>query len=134
MATLSDVTIEQLRALTVTQLRNAIKNKVDAMSKVQLIRLILGGTDFDKVVTMQDNPVQTYYPDGQVKSKLVVNRDVLGAKVGSKRWDFAYYDKLSPRPIKEVIHTELDASDVVVGKKVIQYFTDGQQPVVVSGG
>ncbi len=127
MGTFSDLTLQELRGYTVTQIRTALKNKIDAASKAQLIRFILSRVDVDAAVPCYDPPVKTLDAVGNLLSAILVKRDVLGNKLGTEKDERTYYatGELDTRTL-----TTLDASDAVIATKVIKHFTDGRQPEV----
>ena len=130
---LAGLTLDQLRAATATQIRTRIKDKIDTMTKLQLIRLILRLVDFDAdaIVALADSPVCTYQPDRQIALQMDVTRDMLGSKIGSRRVTWTYY----PTGEVDIITTEeLDANDQVVKTlPPVKHFTDGRQPIPLVG-
>src|SRR3990170_1928250 len=130
MPTLSGLTIQQLRAATVTEIRTAMKARLDQLTKRQLIRLDLwvASWDQDALVTLPDQTRDTYHPDRQIASRTEVTRDVLGAKTGSRRVDWTYFPSGC---VQDILITELDAADEVASRQRIHHFEDGRQPEVV---
>ncbi len=124
---LADVTIEQLKGATKAQILTAISNKLSNLTKLQLCRLILrvGGVDVDSLLLIPDPPIST----GDSRGPLLfiqTERDLAGTKIKTQRVEHTYY------PTGEVAKTtirELDGLDVEISRKVVNYFTDGRQPI-----
>ena len=130
MATLSDLTLEQLRAATVIQIRTALKNRIDLLSKRQLIRMLLAlkGCDLDELVQVAESGPSLYRPDGQIRERTEVRRSELGDKLGGRRATWSYYET---GEVDEITIVELDASGAETSRRTIKHFKDGRQPVVV---
>ena len=60
-----------------------------------------------------------------------MRRDVLGAKLGSRRIAWTYYEPNGP--VDTITVEELDAADKVVKRRTIKHYTDGTQPKVKEG-
>lgn len=124
---LSGLTLIQLRALTLAQIRTAMKANIDAMTKKQLIVLDLWCADFDKdaLLELVDAPQATRNKDGELERVIEVKRDALGAKLGSRIIDWAYYPT---KEVNTITLQDLDAADKVTASKVIQHYVNGQLP------
>ncbi|MBU1067399.1 hypothetical protein KKE60_06400, partial [Patescibacteria group bacterium] len=72
-----DELLARLRAATAAQIRTAMKNRINNMTKRQLIVFLMDAMDFED----DTPPVTTSWPDSQIKSRLEITRDALGAKV-----------------------------------------------------
>ncbi|MDO8704074.1 MAG: hypothetical protein Q7J84_03930 [Sulfuricaulis sp.] len=119
MPALSTLTLAQLRSFTAVQIATALKNRIDGLTKRQLINLVLAIQDYqtETEATLSDAPSVTTNPDGQVASQVEVTRDVLGAKSGTRRTDWSYYAPLPGREqgCVDVIRVRTyDASDKVL--------------------
>lgn len=128
MPTLLTVTLAQLRSYTAAQIATALKNKIDTLTKRQLINLVLAIQSYDTDTDAQqgDDPVVTYGADGQVASQVQVIRNVLGNKVGSKRIDWTYWPPLPGRTqgcVRVIRQRTLDATD-----KVVTDVSSGEHP------
>src|SRR3972149_9475976 len=116
MPTLSGLTIQQLRAATVTEIRTAMKARLDQLTKRQLIRLDLwvASWDQDALVTLPDQTRDTYHPARQIASRTEGPRDVLGVKTGSRRVEWTYY---ANGCVQDILITEFDPADTVTSRK-----------------
>ena len=123
MPNLSNLTLAQLRAATSAQIVTAITNKLNTLTKRQLIEFLLDVVDFP------DNPVCTYRADGQIASETVIARDALGAKTGTRVITWTYFDKLPRTPVSVITVRELNTADAETSKRSIQHFADGSQPI-----
>lgn len=122
---ITDQTIEQLRAATVTQIRTALKNKIDLLTKKQLIEFIL---DF---VDVFPSPLfWTYRKDKQPLTMLELSKDALGVKLGSRRVTWSYYGDEVGTPVDTITIETLDAADKVTVTRVVKHYKDGRQPSV----
>lgn len=131
MPTLSGLTLTQLRAATVAQIRTAMTTRLGLMTKRQLCILDLWCREFDPdaLMTIDDDAVITTRPDRQVASQTTVQRDVLGVKTGSRAVAWSYY---ASGIVKDIMITDRDAADAQVAKRVIHHYEDGSQPTVVT--
>jgi len=111
MGLLSDLTIQDLRAATLPQIKTAVTDKINAMTKKQLITLILkvAGDDIENF---------------EIEENRVVY-DALGNKIRSWSVDYIYYPT---GEIDLIILKKFDALDVLVGEKKIKHYLDGKQP------
>ena len=114
-------TLEQIRAATKTQIINWITNKLENMTKKKIIMLVMN------IVNVGRKPEVTYRPDGQVESRLVVEEDALGAKVGSVLIINSYYPG---GEIDEIMISDRDVGDVEIKRLTIKHYLDGRQPTV----
>lgn len=112
-------TLEQIRAATKAQIINWITDKLNNMTKKQIIELVM------EFVTVSRKPEITYRPDGQVASRLDVEQDVLAVKVGSVLTTHSYYPG---GEIDEIAISERDANDAEIRRRVIKHYLDGRQP------
>ena len=119
---ITEQTIDQLRAATVTQIRTVLKNKIDTLSKKQLIEFI-----FDYAEHFPDPPIRTDRADSQPLTLLEVDKDALGAKLGTRRVTWSYY---TSGEVDTITIETLDAADKVTATKAIKHYKDGQQPTV----
>lgn len=125
MGILSDLTLEQLRQATVTQIRTAISNKLANLTKKQLIILILKVADIDvEDMEVPDKEIGEDGVHGQI-SRLRVIRDILGNKLKSSKIDWSYYPG---GEVDIITQSKLDALDAVINVKKIKHFLDGRQP------
>lgn len=123
-----DLTLEKLRAATKEQIITAINNKLQAMTKKNIIILVLRlvGVDIDTyellgLVELDDGP------NGQVRRRWTTT-DVLGNKLKSLSVDWTYYPA---GPVDEITIKWLDAADAVTSTRIIKHFIDGRQPIVL---
>lgn len=123
-----DITLEQLRAATKEQIINVINNRLQNMTKKQIIILILRlvGVEIDtyeleETIDSQDGP------NGQILRRYV-RKDVLGNILSKLNIDWTYYDN---GPVHEITLTDLDPSDNITAKRIIKHFLDGRQPNLI---
>jgi len=126
--TLSDLTLEQLRNATLTQIRTAITNKLGNLTKKQLIILILKVADINvENMEIQDREEGEDGPNGQIFRNQIY-RDVLGNKLKSIKTEWVYYPgQEGRRQIDTITITEKDGDDKVVLIKEIKHLLDGGQ-------
>ena len=122
-----DELLARLRAATVDQIRTAMKNRINNMTKRQLIVFLMDAMDFEDGMP----PATTSWPDGQSKNRLEITRDALGAKVRSRLTSWTYYPTSE---VDTITIRERDASDVEVRQRRIKHFTDGRQPEIDVNG
>jgi len=130
MGILGDYTPQQIKDADVTVIRTKFKQKIDLMTKKQLIILYFKGNDLDiENFEIQDREEGEGDSRGQLWQLKVV-RDVLGNKLRSTRLDHTYYppqpDGTQPRDT--MIFTEMDADDKVISVKKLKHYPDGEQP------
>jgi len=129
MGILSDLTLQDLRAATVLGIRTAITNKINGMTKKQLIILILKVADVDiENFEIEEKTVFVEGPEGEI-SRLMVSFDALGNKIKSHKIDRIYYPT---GEIDTITLTELDALDVVKSVRKIKHYIDGKQPEIIA--
>lgn len=117
---LTDLTKEQLRALSKNQIINSIDDYLTAnYTKKQLIQGVL---DRD---TEWDTPVCTYGPDG-ILTQNEIERDIeTNAQVSRKYTVWDYYNS---GEINTIITEFYDENDVLTKRKKIKHYKDGRQP------
>ena len=122
---LENVTLEQLRAATKAQIVTFITNKLNSMTKRQIIIWLM---DAD-VINIA--PVVVRRPDGQLSSMTDVVRDVESDVQISKRvTEWSYYPT---REVDTITIKTYDGSNALIGTRTIKHFTDGRQPVSTNG-
>ena len=125
MLNLEDITIEQLRSATKDQIVNFVTNKLNNMSKRQIILWL-----WDEVSEIADEPIRTYRKDGQIESQVEANRDIeSGELINGRRIDWTYY---STGEVDTITIRELDGLGVEAKKKIIKHYKDGRQPEVTN--
>lgn len=115
MGILSDLTIQDLRAATLAQIKTAVTNKINGLTKKQLIVLILKVAGLD---------IENF----EIEEKGVVY-DVLGNKIRSKKIEFTFY------PTGEmdlIVLREFNNLDVIINVKKIKHYLDGKQPELIA--
>ncbi len=133
MEILSDLTLDQLRNANLDQLRNAIQNKLASLTKKQLIILILKITDVDvDNLEIQDRPIEQYWPDGQIKERMTITKDVLGNVLFKEKMTVTYYDTKN-RERDTMTFTKYDPQDRELSVRGIKHFPDGRQPIAFEG-
>jgi len=134
MGILGDYTLQQLKDADVTVIRTKFKTKLDAMTKKQLIILYLKGNDIDiENMEIQDRASEEYWPDGQIKERIIITRDILGNVISKEKMTVTYYDtKNRERDI--MIFTKYDPQDKELSVRGIKHFPDGRQPIAFKGG
>jgi len=111
MGILSDLTIQDLRSATLAQLKTAVTNKINLMTKKQIIILILRAADVD---------IENF----EIEENKVVY-DALGNKIRSWSIDYIYYPT---GEIDLIILKKFDALDALIEEKKIKHYLDGKQP------
>jgi hypothetical protein len=115
MGLLSDLTIQELRATTLVALKTAVINKINAMTKKQIIILILKVASVDiENFEIEENKI-TY--------------DALGNKIRSWSVDYVYYPT---GEIDLIILKKFDALGTLVEEKKIKHYLDGKQPHIMA--
>lgn len=133
MGILGDYTLPQLRDATanqITQAKTAVKNKIDNMTKKQLIIFLLRVADIDiENMEVADREEGEGDSRGQLWQLRVV-RDILGNKLRSTRFDYTYYPPQpgGTQPRDTITITEMDANDKVISVKKLKHYPDGKQP------
>ena len=116
-------TLAQARSATKAQIVTAITNVLNTYSKRQILIWLL-----NNAVSVSDDTLRTYAPDGQIASQTDVDRDVeTGAMVGGRVVTYSYYDT---GEVKDIVISTRDAANKEVARKTIHHFTDGKQPTV----
>jgi len=133
MGILSDLTLEQLRNATLTQIRTAISNKLANLTKRQLIILILKVADVDiENYEIQDRSSEESWPDGQIKERITITRDVLGNVISKEKMTVTYYDT-KDRERDTMLFFKYDPQDMELSIRGIKHFPDGRQPKAFEG-
>lgn len=114
-------TLEQMRKATKAQIINWITNKLQNMTKKQIIMLLLG------IVNVHRKPEIIYRFDGQIESRLEVIEDALGDKVGSILIVYSYYPG---GEVDEIVISERDVDDAEIKRQVIKHYLDRRQPTI----
>jgi len=128
MGILGDYTLPQLKDADVTVIRTKFKQKLDLMNKKQLIILYLKGNDIDiENLEIQDRPSEEYWPDGQIKERITVTRDVLGNVISKEKMTVTYYDT-KDRERDIMIFTRYDSQDKELSVRKLKHYPDGRQP------
>jgi hypothetical protein len=115
MGILSDLTIQDLRAATLPQLKTVVINKINAMTKKQIIILIL------KVAYVD---IENFEIE---EGKIVY--DALGNKIRSWSVDYIYYPT---GEIDLIVLKKFDALDILIETKKIKHYLDGKQPELIA--
>jgi len=133
MGILGDYTLQQLKDADVTVIRTKFKQKLDLMTKKQLIILYLKGNDTDiENMEIQDRPSEQDWPDGQIKERMVVTRDVLGNVISKEKMTVTYYDT-KDRERDTMLFFRYDPQDKELSVRGIKHFPDGRQPRAFEG-
>jgi len=117
MGILGDYTLQQLKDADVTVIRTKFKQKLDLMTKKQLIILYLRGDDLDiENMEIQDREEGEDEPNGQIYRIRTV-RDALGNFVRRERFDWTYHPGLEgKRPVHLITRTLLDENGNPIGE------------------
>jgi len=133
MGILGDYTPQQIKDADVTVIRTKFKQKIDLMTKKQLIILYLKGNDMDiENMEVQDRPSEESWPDGQIKQRIIITRDILGNVLFKERMSVTYYDT-KDRERDTMIFTKYDPQDKELSVRGIKHFSDGRQPKAFEG-
>ena len=118
-----DVTLEQLRSITKTQIITKLSDWLtNNFTKRQLILWLLGA-DF-----IFDNPITAYGSDGQIISQIEIRRDgETGLQVEKIITTWTYYPS---GEVDTIITRIYDASNVLINTKTIKHYRDGKQPTM----
>ena len=121
-----DVTLEQLRALTKTQIITKLSNWLTKnFTKRQLILWLMD------IEVIDIEPVRTYRADGQIASETIVTKDTeTNLQVNKRETLWSYY----PTGEVNVITTkQYDGANVLLHTKAIKHYKDGRQPTMTEG-
>ena len=118
-----DVTLEQLRALTKTQIINRLSTWLtNNMTKRQLILWLM---DAD-VISIE--PVRKYRPDGQIESETRIEVDTeTNKQVGKRVVTWSYY---ATGEVDVITIKNYDGINNLLRTKAIKHYRDGRQPTV----
>ena len=129
---LADVTIDQLRSATKTQILGFINNKLTALTKLQLCRLFLqvGDVDVDSILEVLDPETGEDCPHGPLW-RLRPVRDIMGNKLRSVRFDWTYYPPSADGKsrLDTITTTKMDALDNVISEDINKHFQDRNKVV-----
>ena len=116
-----DVTLEQLREMTKTQIINKLSTWLtNNFTKRQLILWLLGAD------VIFDTPIVAYQEDGQIISQLEIERDgETGLQTRKVLTTWTYYPS---GEVNVITIKTYDASNVLVDTKTIKHYRDGRQP------
>ena len=121
-----DVTLEQLRALTKTQIINKLSTYLT--NNMTKRRLILWLMDMD-VIDIE--PVRTYRADGQIESETTITVDTeTNAQVNKRVTTWTYY---ATGEVNVITIKQYDGSKNLLRTKAIKHYQDGKQPTVTEG-
>ncbi len=121
-----DVTLEQLRGMTKTQIISRLSTRLtNHFTKRQLILWLM---NMD-VITI--DPVTTYRADGQIESKTTILVDTeTNAQVNKREVTWTYY---ATGEVDTVTIKQYDGSNSLLRTKAIKHYTDGRHPTVTEG-
>ena len=121
-----DVTLEQLRSMTKTQIINRLSTWLtNHFTKRQLILWLMD------IEALDDEPVRTYQADGQITSETIVTRDTeTNAQVNKRETTWTYY---ATGEVNVITIKVYDGANNLLRTKSIKHFTDGRQPTVTEG-
>ena len=127
MGILSDLSLDKLRGLAVGAIRAGVIQKINSLTKKQLIILILKVPDVDVDNLEMAEETGKDGPNGQI-SRLRLIKDVLGNKLRSTNFGWSYYPG---NEVDIIATTELDQADQVLSTKKLKHYTDGRQPEII---
>jgi hypothetical protein len=121
-----DVTLEQLRALTKTQIINKLSTWLTKnFTKRQLILWLMD------IEVMDMPPIRTYRADGQIASETIVTKDTgTNLQVNKREATWTYY---ATGEVNVITIKQYDANNVLLHTKAIKHYKDGRQPTVTEG-
>jgi len=121
-----DVTLEQLRSFTKTQIINKLSTWLtNNFTKRQLILWLM---DMD-VMTL--DPVRTYRSDGQIKSETTITVDTeTNLQVSKREVTWTYY---ATGEVNVITIKQYDGANNLLHTKAIKHYKDGRQPTVTEG-
>lgn len=118
-----DVTLEQLRALSKTQIINKLSTWLtNNFTKRQLILWLMD------IEVMETPAVRTYRTDGQVEYESVTMVDTeMNKHVSRRETTWLYYPT---GEVDTITIKHYDSSDALIRTKAIKHYTNGKQPTV----
>ena len=121
-----DVTLEQLRALTKTQIITKLSNWLTKnFTKRQLILWLMD------IEVIDIEPVRTYRADGQIASETIVTKDTeTNLQVNKRETLWSYYPT---GEVNVITIKQYDSNNVLLHTKAIKHYKDGRQPTVTEG-
>jgi len=121
-----DVTLEQLRAFTKTQLINKLSTWLtNNFTKRQLILWLMD------IEVVEDTPVRTYREDGQITSETTVTKDTeTNQQVNKREVSWTYY---ATGEVNVITIKTYNGNNVLLHTKAIKHYKDGRQPTVTEG-
>jgi len=121
-----DVTLEQLRSMTKTQIINRLSTWLtNHFTKRQLILWLMD------IEVMDDEPVRTYRADGQISSETLVTKDTeTNLQVSKHVTTWSYYATVE---VNVITTKTYDGANNLVHTKAIKHYKDGRQPTVTEG-
>jgi len=123
MPNLSNMTLRQMRDSTKAQIIDSIVDYIRAnFTKRQLIQFL---RDRD---TEWDEPIRTFYPDGQIATQIEIERDEeTESQVSKKVMTWTYYLTGEVNVIKTEFY---NANDLLIRTRRIKHYRNGRQPTV----
>jgi hypothetical protein len=119
---LADITLAQLQAASAAQIRTVITNRINAMTKKQLVALVWSVVAPDDIA-YADAPVVVCDKNGQMTSLTEVTRDALGVRTGGRVITWTYYEKTGA--VDTITISTRDAADIETDRKVIKHDPSG---------
>jgi queuine/archaeosine tRNA-ribosyltransferase len=121
-----DVTLEQLRAYTKTQIISKLSTWLkNNFTKRQLILWLM------EIDVMQLEPERIYQVDGQIASEISVTVDTeTNLQVSKREVTWTYY---ATGEVNVITIKQYDANNVLLHAKAIKHYKDGRQPTVTEG-
>ncbi len=130
--TFSDITLDQLRVANKAQILTFINNKLSALTKLQLCRLLLrvGDVDVDSLLEIPDPETGADCLHGPLW-RLQPVRDIMGNKLRSTRFDWTYYPPSADGKcrVDTITTTKMDAADKVISTDMNKHFQDRNKVV-----
>lgn len=117
----TDLSLDQVRGLTKEQIIIGITNRLNNLTKRQILELVYKVTEESNVSS------ERYREDGQPTEKITVVKDILDNVIRKDKITYTYYPK---GEVDEITILKLDPADKELSRKVIKHFTDGTQPIV----
>ena len=121
-----DVTLEQLRSMTKTQIINRLSTWLtNHFTKRQLILWLMD------IEVMPLDPVRTYRADGQIESETTIDVDPeTNLQVSKRAVTWTYY---ATGEVNVITIKVYDGANNLVHTKAIKHYKDGRQPTVTEG-